>query len=117
MGPCECAGTTTWKRDSFYTRNPYSMEDISTTYIYPDQYDYDTEFTYNYSNTIELMEQEVINWRKLELEEWMRYGWNFIRYKMFKAYILPNVKILIRRMNLSYSGWLARSGYKKKKGK
>lgn len=55
---------------------------------------------------------------RLEKITWLRYSWQFNEYKKYvSAFVSPKVKLICRRMILSYSGWLARKGYKKKKGK
>lgn len=50
--------------------------------------------------------------------EWMRWLWQFSEYLVLVPMLglVPN-RIYARRMLLSYSGWLARKGYKCKKGK
>ena len=55
---------------------------------------------------------------RLEKIACLRYSWQFNEYKMrIVKFVLSNIKLIIRKMILSYSGWLARKGYKKRKGK
>ena len=50
--------------------------------------------------------------------DWMRSQWEFAEYLLWlPKYVLSNANIFARKMNLSYSGWLARKGYKKRRGK
>ncbi len=85
----------------------------------PTEYANDTWGNVTYTSNI----APVDNWwdkyfDRLEKIVCLRYSWRFNEYKKhIPEFILLNIKVVIRKMILSYSGWIARKGYKKKKGK
>jgi hypothetical protein len=101
----------------------------TSTRPYYDIYDSGTSTTFTCSNTepyyivyrpyyvdiLPTQESEFENRRKLNME-YERSQW-IVKNDFIICFLLPKIKNLYRRLNISISGWLGRKGKKKKSGK